>query len=138
MRIVQQGIFSKLNILKYPEILHLLHNDYPLSPEKLAIPYDMLSEYCKKIAGEYWIKVGDVMKLVPNLGDKTNYVQFYRNLPSYLSLGMKLTKTHRVLRFKQPDWIKEYIDFNTKNEWMLLIVLKRTFLSWWTILFMAK
>ena len=56
------------------------------------------------------------MKLVPNLGDKTNYVQFYRNLPSYLSLGMKLTETHRVLRFKQPDWIKEYIDFNNKNE----------------------
>ena len=28
--------------LKYPDELHVLHNDYPLSPEKLAIPYDML------------------------------------------------------------------------------------------------
>ena len=56
------------------------------------------------------------MKLVPNLRDKTNYVLCYRNLPSYLSLGMKLTETHRVLRFKQPDWIKEYIDFNNKIE----------------------
>ena len=51
-----------------------LHNDYPLAPEKLAIPYDILSDYCKKIVDEYAIKVGDVKKSVPNLGDKTNYV----------------------------------------------------------------
>ena len=33
--------------LEYLEELHVLHNDYPLVPEKLAIPYDMLSNYCK-------------------------------------------------------------------------------------------
>ena len=76
----------------------------------------MLSDYCKKISDEYRIKVGDVMKLVPNLGDKTNYVLHYRNLQLYLSLGIKLTKIHRVLRFKQSDWMKKYIDFNTKRE----------------------
>ena len=35
--------------LKYPDELHVLHNDYPLAPEKLAIPYDMLSDYCKNV-----------------------------------------------------------------------------------------
>ena len=34
--------------LKYPDELHVLHNDYSLAPEKLAISYDMLSDYCKK------------------------------------------------------------------------------------------
>ena len=82
--------------LEYPDELHELHNDYPLAPEKLAVSSDMLSKYCKKIADKYEIKVGDVKKLIPNLGNKTNYVVHYRNLQLYLSLGMKLTKIHRV------------------------------------------
>ena len=101
--------------LEYPDELHELHNDYPLAPEKLAVSSDMLSKYCKKIADKYEIKVGDVKKLIPNLGNKTNYVVHYRNLQLYLSLGMKLTRIHKVLRFKQSDWMKEYIDFNTEK-----------------------
>ena len=38
--------------LDYPDELHKLDNDYPLAPEKLAIPYDMLSDYYKEIADE--------------------------------------------------------------------------------------
>ena len=45
-----------------------------LAPETLAIPYNILSDYCKQVADDYRIKVGDVMKLVPNLRNKTNYV----------------------------------------------------------------
>ena len=63
----------------------------------------MLSSYCKKIADKYEIKVNDVKKLIPNLGNKTNYVLHYRNRPLYLSLGMKLTNIYGVLKFKQSD-----------------------------------
>ena len=101
--------------LEYPDKLDVLHNGYPLAPEKLVIPYDMLSGYCKKIADEHGMKVGDVIKLIPNLGNKTNYGVHYRNLQLHLSLGMKLTKIHRVLKFKQSDWMKKYIDFNTEK-----------------------
>ena len=35
--------------LQYPDELHVLHNDYPLTPEKIAIPFDILSDYCKNL-----------------------------------------------------------------------------------------
>ena len=69
----------------------------------------------KKIADKNETKVGDVEKLIPNLGNKANHVVHYRILKLYLSLGMKLTKIHTVLKFNQSDWIKKYIDFTTEK-----------------------
>ena len=109
-----RGYFLKVD-LEYPDELHKLHNDFLLAPEKLAVFSDMLSKYFLKIADKYGIKVGDVKKFIPNLGNKANYVVHYKNLQLYLSLGMKLTKIHRVLKFKRSDWMKKYIDFNTEK-----------------------
>ena len=87
------GYFFEVN-LEYHDELHESHNDYPLAPEKLGVSSDTLSKYCKRIADKYEIKVGDVEKLIPNLGNKTNYVVHYRILQLYLTLGMKLIRTH--------------------------------------------
>ena len=54
-------------------------------------------------------------KLLPNLGNKTNYVLHYRNLQLYFSLGMQLTKVHNVLKLKEPDCMKQFINFNTEK-----------------------
>ena len=72
--------------LECPDELYVLHNNYPLAPEKIAIPYNMLSDYCEKIADEYGIKDGGLKKLVPDLGNKTKYIVHYKNLSLYLSL----------------------------------------------------
>ena len=36
--------------LEHDDELHKLRNDYPLAPGKLAIPYDISSDYCITVA----------------------------------------------------------------------------------------
>lgn len=99
--------------LKYPEELHDLHNNYPVAPEKIEITPEMLSPYCQQLAMDFEYKPSKVDKLVPNLWSKGGYILYYRNLQLYLSLGMKLTKIHRILKFKQQAWLKPYLELNT-------------------------
>ena len=77
-----------------------MHNDYLLAPEKLEISNNMFSNYCSNIANEYGMKIGGVKKLVSNLGNKSEYVFHYKNLQLYFSLGIKLFKVHKILKFK--------------------------------------
>ena len=101
--------------LEYLQELHHINNYCPLAPEKIDIPKEWLSKYCLKIANAHNITTGTIKKLVPNLMNKYNYVVQYRNLQQCLELGMKLKKIHRILKFKQKDWMKPYIDFNTQK-----------------------
>ena len=101
--------------LEYPENLHDEHNMYPLAPEKILVEKDMLSPYCNEILDEFKIQKTTCKKLIPNLMNKQKYVLHYKNLQLYLDLGLKLKKIHRVLEFKQTNWLKDYIDFNTQK-----------------------
>ena len=92
--------------LEYPGKLHELHNDSTLAPSKFEVSQNMLSKYCSNIADKYEIKIEGVNKLAPSLGNNSKYVLHYKNLQLYLSLGIKLTKVHRIVKFRQSGWLK--------------------------------
>ena len=100
--------------LAYPHELHKDHNDYPLAPEKLKVEKHWMSPYQHRLIDELGITSFETEKLVPNLMDKSRYVLHYRNLQLYLSLGLKLTKVHKVLQFQQSPWMALYITKNTE------------------------
>ena len=72
-----------------------------------------MSPYQRKLIDELSTSF-ECEKLVPNLQPKIRYVLHYRNLQLYLSLGMQLTKVHKVLKFDQTAWMAPYIAQNTE------------------------
>ena len=88
-----KGCILEVDLI-YPEELHEFHNDFPLAPEKMILE--------KKVE-----------KLTQNLRDKTAMVLHGKNLALYLSLGMKLKKVRRGLKFAEKDFMKKYIELNT-------------------------
>ena len=99
--------------LEYPRELHEVHNAYPLAPERMVVKKEWMSEYQHELL-DVGVASSEVEKLVPNLYNKNSYVLHYRNLQLYLSLGMKLTKVRRALRFQQSRWMEPYIRLNTE------------------------
>ena len=115
--------------LEYCKKLHDSHNVYPLCLEKIEVSSGMLSKYCSDIANKYGIKAGGVKKLIPNVSNKVKYVVHYRNLQYYLSLGIRLIKVHRILKFKQSSWLKEYVVSNTRKRQESTDELNKVFLK---------
>ena len=76
--------------VEYPKNLHDLHSDLPFLPERM--------------------KINKCRKLVCNLYDKNNYVVHIRSLKQSLNHELILKKVHRVIKFNQEAWLKEYID----------------------------
>ena len=59
-------------------------------------------------------KIEKVEKLIYSIEDKEKYVIHIRALKQALNHGLKLKKVHRVIQFIQKEWLKPYIDMNTK------------------------
>jgi hypothetical protein len=93
--------------IEYPEELHNIHNDYPCALENKQGDFSPLMN---QIASKLDYKLPKNEKLIANLEDKKNYVCDYRCLQLYHSLGLKVTKIHKVLEFKQTYSMKSYVD----------------------------
>ena len=78
----------------YPNKLQNLHSDLPFLPERMVI--------------------NNTKKLVCNLNDKKNYVVHINVLKQALDHRLKLRKVHRVIKFDQEAWLKEYVGVNTE------------------------
>jgi hypothetical protein len=112
--------------LDIPESKHDDFNDYPVAPESCLFgnarkkkkddgkseedhnkPRFEASPFMKYIKNHILEQSNaETAKLAPNLLNKTKYVCHYRNLKLYIQQGCKLTKVHRVLKFKQGKFAK--------------------------------
>ena len=105
--------------LEYPKELHDKHIDYSLAPQIMNVNASMLSDCQKEIYKSYHEnkepKDEQTKKLILNVMDKSNYVLHINILKFYLKQGLKLKKVNRVISFKQKQWLKPWIDFNTEK-----------------------
>ena len=62
------------------------------------------------------MKINKCTKLVCNVQDKENYLVHVLALKQALNRGLKLTKVHSVIEFRQEAWLKPYIDMNAEFE----------------------
>ena len=88
-----KGYISEVDI-EYPINICMWYSDLPSLPERM--------------------KINKGSKLVCNVLDKENYVIHILALKQALNHGLKLTKVHRVIEFRQEAWLKPYIDMNTE------------------------
>ena len=79
--------------VEYPPMVRAKHKDLPFLSQKK--------------------KISKVDKLVTTLDDKEKFVVHVAALKQALNHGLKLKKVHRVIEFKQEEWLKPYIDKNT-------------------------
>ena len=104
--------------LDYPKELHDLHKDYPLAPEIMCVNESMLSQVQKDIHTYYYGKDASdekTNKLVLNVMDKKKYVLHISALKFYLQHGLRLKKVHGAISFKQANFLKPFIEFNTEK-----------------------
>ena len=87
------GYFVEVDIA-YPKELFNLHRDLPFLPESK--------------------KENKVEKLICGIEDKEKYVMHIKVSKQALNHGLVLNKVHRVIQFNQKDWLKPYINMNTK------------------------
>lgn len=87
------------------------HNEFPAAPEQAAVPVDMYSPLQREMMEAANLKPAQVTqpKLITHLGPRLNYLVHGQALAYYLKLGMRVTRYHYGIRFRQKAFLKPYI-----------------------------
>ena len=101
--------------LEYPDLCKFKTKNFPLAPEHMVVKEEMLSKYQLNLMKKLKIKLGKQKKLFLTLYDKKKYIVHHSILKEYVKLGLKVTKVHRTISFKESAWLKPYINFNTEQ-----------------------
>ena len=80
--------------IEYPTNIYMQHSNLPFLPERM--------------------KTNKCCMLVCSVQDKENYVIHISALKQALNHGLKLTKVHIAIEFRQDACLKPYIDMNTE------------------------
>ena len=88
-----KGYFLEIDVY-YPKKLFDLRKDLPFSPGRK--------------------KVNKIEKLICGREDKEKYAVHIKVFKKALSHRLVLKKVHRLIQFNQKNWLKPYIDLNTK------------------------
>ena len=103
--------------LGYPEHLHHSTADFPLAPETGEITQDMFSTFMTTFHNTLNPSktYKPSRKLLLTHLNKEHYVVHFAVLKFYLSMGLTLDKVHRVIKYKQKAWLREYINYNSQQ-----------------------
>ena len=119
-----QGYYFEVD-LHYPPHIHKQTADFPLAPESTQVTEDMLSPYMKQLhtiimqartpQGLSIPKFKTTRKLLMSQHDKHNYCIHFKLLQYFIHKGLQVTKVHSVVQFTQKQFLKPYIDFNSRK-----------------------
>ena len=97
--------------LDHPEELHNSHSDFPLAATREAIKLEWFGECQEELHEKFGMRiVSKSQKLLQTLFNIAHYTLHYITLKLYVSLGLRVKKIHRVLKFHQSRWLAPYIE----------------------------
>ena len=104
-----RGYFLEVDV-EYPKKLINLHKHLSFLPERKKL-INLHNNSSFLLVRK---KLEKVEKLVSGIEDKEKYVAPIRVLKQTLNHGLILKRIDKVIQFNQREWLKPYIDMNTK------------------------
>jgi hypothetical protein len=98
--------------LDYPDDLHNAHNDCPLAINTSVVEVTDLSSEQQITYANIQRFLGNLLpkERVFDLYDKKKYICLWENLQFYISKGLRVSKIHKGLKYKQSVCLKDLVE----------------------------